>query len=245
MRRFVVEVPVVVPALIVCGGVVAGIVLLYWWTQRLGVAVVGSIVGTAVFLATAKFLKNLFDGSGLKKIRRTGIVGAWANWLELERDSGISIYDRIKNAKNSIYFVGTDLKYTASEFREPLKSAILNDVTVRLLLLDPDSKYAEAQDEVEPGSFRTRARDSIAVFEELRSELPPEARNRLLILKSKQLPHVSIKIFDEKIMLLNLYLYGNPARRNPIFEVHNTGEFYSVIRHSVDIMAQEAGADGG
>lgn len=239
MKRF--DVRLVVPAVIVCGAVSFGLFFLYQRTQNLGLAVIGSVVGGAVLVACLRYLGKIFDSSELEKIRRTGIMGVWPNWQAFDSDSGISIFDRIEKTKNSMYFVGVSLEYTANQFYQCLKDAILRGVSVRLLLLDPDCRYAQAHDEVVRRSFRKLARESIAIFQQLRQELPPEARDRFSVLKSKYLPRVSVKIFDDKTMLVNLYLYDSPAQRNPIFEVDNSkGEIYFSIKRSIDKMAEGA-----
>lgn len=145
-----------------------------------------------------------------------------------------SLSKRIELSKETIFFVGVTLESTFAHYRNVLLDALNNNpkLKVRMMMLHPDSLHVDAHQLFATHKIRDEIIDVIKSMESFYYDLDRSAKNNLDITLTHYLPRFAAKIFDNKTMLLNFYLYKSRAQENPVLEIdsndHNE-EFKSIL----------------
>lgn len=107
---------------------------------------------------------------------RLGIKGFYRNRSELGRAH--SFESLFKKVKREIFIGGSSLLSIATSSRELLRDQVLNGITVKLLLMDPNCKVVDlitSQGGGKP-TFRNEIKTSLLLLQKLQDELESEAR---------------------------------------------------------------------
>ncbi|MFQ5717229.1 MAG: hypothetical protein ACE5GQ_09035, partial [Nitrospinales bacterium] len=116
---------------------------------------------------------------------RLGIKGLYKNRSELGK--AYSFESLFKDVKREVFIGGSSLLSIATNTRELLKDKVLSGITVKLLLMNPNSKVVDliiSQGNGKP-TFRNEIKTSLLLFQklqdELESEAPPGGTGKLLV----------------------------------------------------------------
>jgi len=117
-----------------------------------------------------------------------------------------------------------------------MAARILDGVTCRLILLDPDSPAAVARAEAEgrpADEISGLIRASLGNLLRLRDGLPPGASGRLEIRLQRQLPTTSLYLLDQSRAIAQVYPLGTRAVEAPVLVARNRGS-HGLLPHARD-----------
>lgn len=102
---------------------------------------------------------------------RLGIQGIYKNRSELGRAQ--SFEKLFKSVKNEIFIGGTSLLSISTSSRELLKERVMNGITVKLLLMDPESQVVDLITRQGGGksTFKNEIKTSILLLQKLQEEI--------------------------------------------------------------------------
>jgi hypothetical protein len=186
-----------------------------------------------------KLLKRIVWGIHNPKdihLKSESKIKIWENREKVEP----SFIDRIKSTKKSLFLIGVTFESTFKDHKDILFETIKKNsgLRVKILLLHPDSLHIDAHKEfTDRRDMSYNIKEAINFrFKDIYDRLSEDQRERIEIRATHYLPRIAIRIFDDEIMLLNLYLYDSKAHNNPVFEIcrsNNEKEFLK-IRGTVD-----------
>lgn len=131
---------------------------------------------------------------------RLGIQGIYKNRSELGQ--AFTFQNLFKDVKREIFIGGTSLLSISTGSRELLKEKTLNGITVKLLVIDPDSEVVEIITRQIGGksTFRNEIKTSLLLLQKLQEEIEetdPSAKGKLLVHTYKTIPSHSFISVDE------------------------------------------------
>ena len=113
-------------------------------------------------------------------------------------------------------------------------------------MIHPDSPHVNAHQEFTDRDIRRNIFEIVNKrLKSLYEELTPSAQKRLKVRATYYLPRFAARIYDDEIMLLNLYLYGSKAHANPVIEIcrdNHEDEFNRILKSLNDLFS--IGDDG-
>lgn len=164
-------------------------------------------------------------------------IKIWKN----REDVKPTFIDRIKSVKKSLFLIGVTFESTFKDHKNALFEAIKknNKLKVKILLLHPDSLHIEAHKEFTDRDMSFHIKEAInSRFKNIYDNLNEDQRKRLNINATFYLPRIAIRIYDDNIMLVNLYLFNSKAHNNPVFEIthkNNEEEFKRIRDSCIDL----------
>ena len=131
---------------------------------------------------------------------RLGIQGIYKNRSELGQ--AFTFQNLFKDVKREIFIGGTSLLSISTGSRELLKEKALSGITVKLLVIDPDSEIVEIITRQIGGkaTFRDEIKTSLLLLQKLQDEIEetdPSAKGKLLVHTYKTIPSHSFISVDE------------------------------------------------
>jgi hypothetical protein len=131
---------------------------------------------------------------------RLGIQGIYKNRSELGQ--AFTFQSLFKDVKREIFIGGTSLLSISTGSRELLREKALNGITVKLLVIDPDSEIVEIITRQIGGkaTFRNEIKTSLLLLQKLQEEIEetdPSAKGKLLVHTYKTIPSHSFISVDE------------------------------------------------
>jgi hypothetical protein len=131
---------------------------------------------------------------------RLGIQGIYKNRSELGQ--AFTFQNLFKDVKREIFIGGTSLLSISTGSRELLREKALNGITVKLLVIDPDSEIVEIITRQIGGkaTFRNEIKTSLLLLQKLQEEIEeadPSAKAKLLVHTYKTIPSHSFISVDE------------------------------------------------
>jgi hypothetical protein len=131
---------------------------------------------------------------------RLGIQGIYKNRSELGQ--AFTFQNLFKDVKREIFIGGTSLLSISTGSRELLKEKALSGITVKLLVIDPDSEIVEIITKQIGGkaTFRDEIKTSLLLLQKLQDEIEetdPSAKGKLLVHTYKTIPSHSFISVDE------------------------------------------------
>lgn len=132
---------------------------------------------------------------------RLGIQGIYKNRSELGQ--AFTFQNLFKDVKREIFIGGTSLLSISTGSRELLREKALNGITVKLLVIDPDSEIVEIITRQIGGkaTFRNEIKTSLLLLQKLQEEIEeadPSAKAKLLVHTYKTIPSHSFISVDER-----------------------------------------------
>ncbi|MEE8207085.1 MAG: hypothetical protein V3T82_09060 [Nitrospinaceae bacterium] len=131
---------------------------------------------------------------------RLGIQGIYKNRSELGQ--AFTFQSLFKDVKREIFIGGTSLLSISTGSRELLREKALSGITVKLLVIDPDSEIVEIITRQIGGkaTFRNEIKTSLLLLQKLQEEIEetdPSAKGKLLVHTYKTIPSHSFISVDE------------------------------------------------
>ncbi|MEE8127169.1 MAG: hypothetical protein V3T45_01345, partial [Nitrospinaceae bacterium] len=131
---------------------------------------------------------------------RLGIQGIYKNRSELGQ--AFTFQSLFKDVKREIFIGGTSLLSISTGSRELLREKALNGITVKLLVIDPESEIVEIITRQIGGkaTFRNEIKTSLLLLQKLQEEIEetdPSAKGKLLVHTYKTIPSHSFISVDE------------------------------------------------
>ncbi len=131
---------------------------------------------------------------------RLGIQGIYKNRSELGQ--AFTFQSLFKDVKREIFIGGTSLLSISTGSRELLREKALNGITVKLLVIDPDSEIVGIITRQIGGkaTFRNEIKTSLLLLQKLQEEIEetdPSAKGKLLVHTYKTIPSHSFISVDE------------------------------------------------
>jgi hypothetical protein len=131
---------------------------------------------------------------------RLGIQGIYKNRSELGQ--AFTFQSLFKDVKREIFIGGTSLLSISTGSRELLREKALNGITVKLLVIDPDSEIVEIITRQIGGkaTFRNEIKTSLLLLQKLQEEIEetdPSAKGKFLVHTYKTIPSHSFISVDE------------------------------------------------
>ena len=147
------------------------------------------------------FLENLIGKKVRKQLGHPCKIGVDRIQYYLSRDD-LPLEDIIRIAKTEIIFVSVSHEVVAPDKRHVIREAIVNrNITVRILLLDPESHYVPYKECVfgldkTDKSLRSRIQESLSILCKVKDELSLEKKDNMIIQTyNSDIPY-SIMIID-------------------------------------------------
>jgi hypothetical protein len=200
-----------------------GIILIGLGTSLLASVLVGSIA-----LGRDELLQQLL-GDGVQDVfenRKTNFEDSFWDDLLASTDK----HFRVLGTANHGYVQDPAVEATTKE--GVVDAIVKRDVEVEFLWLRPDSDLAKARQREER---RTTCRDtvnSILSFWEVRQELPPEKREKLLLKEYVATPSCGVTWSDD-LLVVTQYLAGNPNLHAPGMVL---GRSYSWLDRPIELL---------
>jgi hypothetical protein len=184
--------------------------------------IAAGVAGWALFLHV--FLQQEERGR-LRRIDDIGVADVFS-----ERSVGIrSEYNaRLNAVARNIDILGFGLQHLRQDYRDQFP-AWAGAAQVRILLIDPDSPYANTRDVEEgeaPGSIAQQVRDFLTVTTALRQQNPSRFQVRLYT----ALPSINMFRIDDE-MFFGPYLLSRPSRLTPTFLLRRGKLFNDLLDH--------------
>jgi hypothetical protein len=131
---------------------------------------------------------------------RLGIQGIYKNRSELGQ--AFTFQSLFKDVKREIFIGGTSLLSISTGSRELLREKALSGITVKLLVIDPDSEIVEIITRQIGGksTFRNEIKTSLLLLQKLQEEIEetdPSAKGKLVVHTYKTIPSHSFISVDE------------------------------------------------
>ncbi len=131
---------------------------------------------------------------------RLGIQGIYKNRSELGQ--AFTFQNLFKDVKREIFIGGTSLLSISTGSRELLREKALNGITVKLLVIDPDSEIVEIITRQIGGkaTFKNEIKTSLLLLQKLQEEIEeanPSAKGKLQVNTYKTIPSHSFISVDE------------------------------------------------
>ncbi len=131
---------------------------------------------------------------------RLGIQGIYKNRSELGQ--AFTFQSLFKDVKREIFIGGTSLLSISTGSRELLREKALNGITVKLLVIDPESEIVELITRQIGGksTFKNEIKTSLLLLQKLQEEIEeidPSAKGKLLVHTYKTIPSHSFISVDE------------------------------------------------
>ena len=122
---------------------------------------------------------------------RLGIQGIYKNRSELGQ--AFTFQSLFKDVKREIFIGGTSLLSISTGSRDLLREKALNGITVKLLVIDPDSEIVEIITRQIGGksTFRNEIKTSLLLLQKLQEEIEetdPSAKGKFLVHTYKTIP---------------------------------------------------------
>lgn len=130
---------------------------------------------------------------------RLGIQGIYKNRSELGQ--AVTFQTLFKDVKREIFIGGTSLLSISTGSRELLREKVLSGITVKLLIIDPDSEIVDIITRQIGGNptFKNEIKTSLLLLQKLQDEIEdtdPSAKGRLLVHTYKTIPSHSFIALD-------------------------------------------------
>jgi hypothetical protein len=169
---------------------------------------------------------------------RLGIHGIYKNRSELGQ--AVTFETLFKNVKHEIFIGGTSLLSISTGSRELLREKVLSGITVKLLVIDPDSEIVNIITRQIGGNatFRNEIKTSLLLLQKLQGEIEeddPSAKGKLQVHTYKTIPSHSFIAVDVEesggfiIADIGPYLGRNHARPS-LMLVKKKGGLYEHYR---------------
>lgn len=176
----------------------------------LGTSLIASVLVGAVALGRDEFLQQML-GDGVQDVfdnRKTHFEDPF--WDDLLRST--VKHFRVLGTANHGWF--SDPAVAESTKEGVVDAIVKRDVEVEFLWLDPDDDLAKARQREERRTTRLDTCNSIIFFWDIRSELPQDKRNRLLLKEYVATPSCGVTWADD-LLVVTQYLAGNPNLHAP------------------------------
>jgi len=169
---------------------------------------------------------------------RLGIQGIYKNRSELGQ--AVTFQTLFKNVKREIFIGGTSLLSISTGSRELLREKVLSGITVKLLVIDPDSEIVDIITRQIGGNatFKNEIKTSLLLLQKLQGEIEeedPSTKGRLQVHTYKTIPSHSFIAVDVEesggfiIADIGPYLGRNHARPS-LMLVKKKGGLYEHYR---------------
>ena len=169
---------------------------------------------------------------------RLGIQGIYKNRSELGQ--AFTFQNLFKDLNHEIFIGGTSLLFISNGNRELLREKALSGITVKLLIVDPDSEIVEIITKQIGGkaTFKNEIKTSLLLLQKLQEEIAeddPSAKGKLLVHTYKTIPSHSFIAIDVEesggfiIADIGPYLGRNHARPS-LMLVKKKGGLYEHYR---------------
>jgi len=169
---------------------------------------------------------------------RLGIQGIYKNRSELGQ--AVTFQALFKNVKREIFIGGTSLLSISTGSRELLREKALSGITVKLLIIDPESEIVDIITRQVGGNvtFKNEIKTSLLLLQKLQDEIAaadPSAKDKLVVHTYKTIPSHSFIAIDVEdtggfiIADIGPYLGRNHARPS-LMLVKKKGGLYEHYR---------------